>query len=363
MKTIYYKLFLALLIPLLSFAHPNDLKGKYNKEKSLKKEFSVNSDALLKIKNDYGNLDITSWDQNKIVIEVTIKVSGNDEEEVIEKLESIDVEFKSSTQMVSAITVFDQNKKSWWDKITGGSSRNLSMKINYKVKVPVTNAIDLNNNYGSITLDKIKGSSKINCDYGQLIIGELLSDTNDINIDYTNNSSIKVMKKGNINADYSDYEVGSSEYINLVADYTQSKLDNVKELNYNCDYGGLKLGNTGSINGVGDYVDIKINTVSDKLVLNTDYGSIIVHKLQPSVKEVIIDADYSGVELNVAPDFNFDFNLKASYGGINVDSDFTVKHKDTKGTSKEYKGYYGTENSGNSIIISSSYGGVKLHKN
>lgn len=88
MKPIYYKLiYILLLIPAISLGN-GDIrkKGKYTKEKSMKKEFSVSSDALLKISNDYGNLDITSWDQDKIVMEINIKVNGNDEEKVIENL-------------------------------------------------------------------------------------------------------------------------------------------------------------------------------------------------------------------------------------------------------------------------------------
>ena len=120
MKTLYFNLILLLLaFPLTGLSSGiNTSKGKYTKEKSLKKEFSVNSDALLKIRNDYGNLDITSWNENRIVIEVNIKVNGNDEAKVIKKLESIDVTFEASSELVSAKTIFDKNKDSWWDKMT-----------------------------------------------------------------------------------------------------------------------------------------------------------------------------------------------------------------------------------------------------
>ena len=225
MKTLYYNILLLLLLPALVLANNGELKGKgkYTKEKTLKKDFSVNADALLKISNDYGNLDITSWNENRIVMEIKIQVSGNDEEKVIKKLESIGVEFDSSSQMVSAKTTFDKKDSSWWDKWTSGWNNNLNMKINYTVKVPVTNSVDLNNDYGNITLDKIEGTAKINCDYGQIILGELLGNDNIINIDYTNNSSITYMKNGKINADYSDIEIGNSDRIDLNADYTQSK--------------------------------------------------------------------------------------------------------------------------------------------
>ncbi|MCH8325837.1 MAG: hypothetical protein IIB83_04655 [Bacteroidetes bacterium] len=44
---------------------------------------------LLKIKNKYGNVDIVSWSQNRIAIEVVITVTGNNEDAVEKKLKNI----------------------------------------------------------------------------------------------------------------------------------------------------------------------------------------------------------------------------------------------------------------------------------
>ena len=363
MKTLYFNILLLLLTPMLVFPHNGELRGRYTKEKTLKKEFPVSKDALLKISNDYGNLDITSWDQDRIVMDITIKVSGNNEEKVIKKLESIDVEFDASPQLVSAKTIFNKSSGSWWDKWTSGWNNNLNMKINYTVKVPKTNSIDLNNDYGNITLDKIEGSTKINCDYGQIILGELLSTDNYINIDYTNNSSIKYMKKGKINADYSDFEIGNSDHVELNADYTQSKFKSVKKLNYNCDYGGLRIENAGKIYGDSDYVSIKIGSISEELNVNSDYGSIDVRALQPSFKNVTIENDYTGVDIGYESGCNFDFWIKTSYGGIKLDESIYVQKKYVKDSKKDYQGYKGTANSGSKITISSSYGGIKLRQN
>ncbi|GAA4274219.1 hypothetical protein U6A24_22265 [Aquimarina gracilis] len=363
MKTLYYNIILLLLVPTLIFANNGELKGKYNKEKTLKKEFTVNRDALLKISNDYGNLDITSWNENRIVMEINIKVSGNNEEKVIKKLESIDVEFDASSQMVSAKTVFNKNNDSWWSKWSSGWNNNLSMKINYTVKVPVTNSIDLNNDYGNINLDKIEGNAKINCDYGQIILGELLADDNYINIDYTNNSSIQYMKSGKINADYSDFEVGNGDRIELNADYTQSKFKSIGDLSYNCDYGGLKVEKGGKIIGSSDYVNTKIGTVSKELNIESDYGSLEIYALQSSFNEVAIDTDYTRVDIGYEDGCTFDFYIKTSYGGIKLDDGISVQKKYVKDSKKEYEGYNGTRNSGNTINITSSYGGIKLRKN
>ncbi len=363
MKTLYYNIILLLIPALILASNDGGLKGKFTKEKTLKKEFQVNRDALLKIGNDYGNLDITSWNENRIVMEISITVSGNNEEKVIKKLESIDVNFNASSQMVSAKTTFNKNNNSWWDKFTGDWNSKMSMKINYTVKVPVTNSLDLDNDYGSITLDKIEGNAKINCDYGQIILGELLGDNNYINIDYTNNSTIQYMKTGKINADYSDFEVENSDRVDLNADYTQSKFKSVKSLIYNCDYGGLRVEDVGKIVGDSDYVSTKIGSVSRELSIESDYGSIEVRSLQPSFRSVLIDTDYTGINIGYEEGCVFDFTFRTSYGGIHLEESITVQKKYVKSSKKDYQGYNGQSNSGNTINITSSYGGIKLRKN
>ncbi|WP_299252511.1 hypothetical protein [uncultured Aquimarina sp.] len=366
MKPIYYKIIcLLFLVPAISLGNGDvRKKGKYTKEKSLKKEFTVNSNALLKISNDYGNLDITSWDKDRIVMEINIKVNGNDEEKVIKKLENIDVIFEASSQLVSARTTFDKNEKSWWSKFSNDwGGNNLKLEINYTVKIPATNNINLNNDYGSITLDKIKGNAKINCDYGQIIVGELMGNDNSINIDYTNNSTIRYMKNGKINADYSDFTLERGDEILLNADYTQSKIMSVKELNYNCDYGSLKVENVGVFKGNGDYLDTNIGNVSNSVNINTDYGSIDIKNLESTTKNVTIRTDYTGVDIGYSSNLNFDFVIKTSYGGINLDDDISIMKKNKENSSKDYQGYRGQKNSGATISISTSYGGVKLIKN
>ncbi|MHA7057344.1 DUF4097 family beta strand repeat-containing protein [Aquimarina sp. M1] len=366
MKPIYYKIICILfLVPAITIASgDNGMKGKYTKEKSLKKEFSVSSDALLKISNDYGNLDVTSWNQNRIVMEISIKVNGNDEEKVIQKLESIDVVFEATSQLVSAKTTFDKDGKSWWSKLSDGwGGSNIKMEINYTVKVPATNSIDLSNDYGSITLDKIKGNARINCDYGQIIIGELMGNDNYISIDYTHNSTIKYIKNGKINADYSDFILENGEEILLNADYTQSTIKAVKELNYNCDYGSLKVENVVIFKGNGDYLDTNIGNVSKEIDINSDYGSIDIQNLEATTKNVTIRTDYTGVDIGYSANLNFDFIIKTSYGGINLDDDINTLKKNKDNSSKDYQGYHGQKNNGATISIYTSYGGVKLRKN
>lgn len=333
---------------------------KHEKSKTIKKEYTVNADALLKIDNKYGNIDVISWDGNRVEIEVKITVSGNDEDKVIKRLSMIDVEFEASRSEVSAKTVIEKKSSSWsWG---WGKNNNVNYKINYKVKMPVTNDADLRNDYGNITLNELEGDGSINCDYGSIIIGDLHSNNNKINIDYTNNSTIGLMNGGSINADYSKLTIEEAGTVNLNADYTTTIFEDVKTLDYNCDYGSLKIEKGENIEGDGDYLTLKMGTISKAAKIDADYGSVRIEKLLAGFSLVDIDGSYTGIKIGVPKEKGFNFDINLRYGGFKRDDDMTnFTSQIVKSSSKSYQGSYGKSNSQSKIIINSGYGSVTFY--
>ncbi len=363
MKLLYKSLLILFLIPMVAIASPHKFKGKYTKEKTLNKEYTVNSNAGLRVVNSYGNIDVVSWNENRIVIEVVIKTNGDNEEKVQKKLNEINVEFSGNGSLVTAKTIFGHNKSgswSWWKK--SSKNTNVSMEINYIIKVPVTNTVDLSNNYGSISLNRLLGTAKIHCDHGQIIIGELLGENNSLNFDYTNNATIEYMKNGRIDADYSNFTLVKAERLELNADYTNSEILEVDDLNYNSDYGKLIVKKVNNLVGRGDYIPNRIGTVTGSLNLNTNYGSITIERLTSTVKDVIINSDYTGVKIGFDSNLSFDFYIQLSYASLKGEDDLSIMKTDKRGRRKTYEGYHNQQSSGTKININSTYGGVSFTK-
>lgn len=358
-KQIQLIMAMVMIIPSLSFGNPGDKNWDYEKTKTIKKEFSVNANALLRINNKYGNVDVISWDQNRVEIEVTITVKGNSESKVIDRLKRINVNFNNSPSEVSAKTILENSSNSWFK-----SNNNMNYQIDYKVKMPVTNNANLSNDYGTISLNEIKGRASINCDYGKIIIGSLFHEDNDINIDYTSDSEIEFMNGGSINADYSKFRITKAKKIELNADYTDSVFDNIEELDFVCDYGKIEVENANDIDGHGDYLTMRFGTIYKKLSIDADYGSVKVAKLMKGFESVRIDSDYAGIKIGLDDDVSFNFVAKLSYGGFDYDGgDVTYLKKVIKSSDKYYEGFVNKENSGATIEVSSDYGSVKLYNN
>lgn len=360
MKALLYKIFVvAVLFPGLSFCH-NDLSGKHTKEKKISREFRVSAKANLKIENSYGNVDISTWDRNEVVIEVFIKTNGNDAEKVAEKLDEIDVEFNQNSSGVSAKTHFSRDTRSWWSNLFGGSS-NVNMEVNYVIKAPETNNMDLSNDYGGIFIDRLLGNSKISCDYGRIDIMELRGNSNHLNFDYTRNSHIGYVKNAEINADYSEFEIEEAESINLNADYTTSRIKKVANLNYSCDYGSINVEKVKNITGNGDYLSTKIGRIFTSADLSVDYGNLSIEKVMKDANNIKIDSDYAGLKVGYDNQHAFNFNVEASYGNVSGLDDLEVRKQSEENTRKSIEGFHLSDNSGGRIQINTSYANVKFN--
>ncbi|WGD34357.1 hypothetical protein [Olleya sp. YS] len=355
-----YKLTLCILLPLFAFSNNGNWDGKHTKKKTIKKEFTVNKDATLKISNKYGNLDVVTWTGNTINIEVTITTNGNDEDEVEKKLNEIDVEFSATSSFVSAETIIGKKKKnSWWN---WSNNDNVNMKINYIVKMPITNNVKLNNDYGNITLGTLEGRAEIYCDYGKITTKELLGDNNSLNFDYSNNCYFEYIKNGKINADYSGFTVAKTKTLGIVADYTKSLIEVAENIEYNCDYGSLRVNQLNNINGNGDYLTVVLGDVYKNVSLNADYGSIKIGKMTKNAGDVTIESDYVGIKIGIDPEYAFDFEIDLEYGGLNGEDDFEIETRKVQHSDKYYSGYHYKNNSGNLIKINSEYGSVTFDK-
>ena len=355
-----YKLTLCLLLPLFAFSNNGNWDGKHTKKKIINKTYTVSKDATLKVANKYGNLDIVTWTGNTIEIEVTITTNGNDPEEVDKRLNEIDVEFNASSNHVSAETVIGKKKKnSWW---SWSSNNDVNMKINYVIKMPITNNVSLNNDYGNITLDTLEGHADIKCDYGKITTKELLADNNTIQFDYTNNSYFEYIKSGKINADYSGFTVAKSKDLTIVADYTKSLIEIVENIDYNCDYGSLRVNKLNSISGNGNYLTVVLGDVYKNVNINADYGSIKIGKMAKNAKNINIQSDYVGIKIGIDAEYAFNFDINLEYGGLNGDDDFEIQTKSIKNTDKYYSGYHLKNGTGNLVKINSEYGSVTFDK-
>ena len=350
MRSIKLKYLLVLFI-LPAFVMAGELKGKYKKEKAIRKSYSVNNNAALDIDNKYGNVFVTTWDQNTTEIDVVIRVAGDDEKQVTARINSIDVAFSATKALVAATT-----------KIGNVScSGNISMEINYTVKIPKKGTIEVKNQYGGIQTGKIYGRTVLNCQYGDVNIDELNATNNLLKFQYCGSVRINFMKGANATVQYSQFRLGKASALQIKGQYSGIEIADVDDLNYSADYGHINARNAGKVTGKSTYSSIKFGRISQLLNLTTEYGDIKIDMFDPSTRNIAINSAYTGISLGFADDYPFDFEIQADYADVSGTNGFKYSLKNEKDNSRLYKGYYKSTGI-NKLFIKSDYGHIKLNR-
>ena len=352
MRTLF-KISLAIFL-LPSFIFATDLNGEYTKSKTINKEFNVNSNALVDLDNKYGSIDITTWNENKVVLEIIITTNSNKESKAIDRLGEISIEISNSSSNVTAKTRIGKSNN--W-----GSNNNVSMDIQYIIKMPATNNLTVDMDYGDVMINKLNGHANINIDYGKLFAGQLIGAKNNINLDYSRGSSIDKIGNASVNIDYSSLDIEEAENIDLNTDYSDTSIEKVKNLNFNSDYGSITIEDAISVSGNADYANLKMGTIQNSLIINADYGNLKVDKMGTNFSKIDINTDYVGVKIGVDSNSSFKYSINTKYGGITLPTEANTIKEIDKNNSKYYEGTY--NGSKGKISVTTTYGSVKIITN
>lgn len=351
MKKHYNILILLLIIPFLGFANDD---GYSTKQKTIKKTYIVNSDAGIDIDSKYGNISVSTWDEDKIDLEVIIKVSGNNENWVNEKLNSINIDITALKSMVTAST--NIGKSTYKSK---GSSN--SFEINYMIKIPKNGTVKLVNKYGNITTGDLASTANIFCKYGKVNLGRLNGNTNTVHIEYCQNSSIQYIKNGNIEARYSGLKINDAGKLNLDTNYTDIVMGDSQNIKYDCNYGTFKFQKTGTVAGAGNYLNVTIGEILNTLSVDLNYGNLSIGVINQNANNITVNSGYSDVSMKYDTNYMFDFDISTRYSGIKTDSTMQISNNEEKSNSKKVSGYYKKKNQ-NKVVLSSNYGNITLVK-
>lgn len=345
MKTLYN--LITLLLPIFSFC--SGLEADFVKEKAINKTYTTTSTAKVEIDNSYGNINVYLWNEDKIAIQIIIKVSGTNELKVEKRLADIDINFTANQNTVRAET--EINGSTW------NTNGNLSYEINYIVKIPKNGSINLTNKYGNIAVEQLNGNSIIDLQYGNLNLGRFESKSNTFDLSYCNNSKIEFIDQLTLSSNYCDVAIDKNYGANLSGNYNSFQFLHVGNLNFDGNYTKLKSTTMQSFTCDGNYLTLNLGDIAVAKI-NTNYSSIEMNGTNKT-KNIAIDCNYSKTKINCASDFGFNFEISTNYGILKENIGLKFTEKSDKTSSKSYAGT--SINAGNSKLkIESNYGNINL---
>jgi len=347
MKTSQFKIatILFALTPFLVFA-------QVTKSKEVKKHYNVSATGNMSIDGKYGNVHVETWDKNEVDLIVSIEVTKRSESKAQQYLDKITIDIDDASA----------NNLSFKTMISGSldNDEDDRIKIEYRIKVPKTLNMDLENSYGNLYLQDASGKIGINVSYGNFKIGEL-SGPIDLKLSYSNGEVEKV-NNGKIDARYANLEIEDAGNVDISNSYSNLDFGNSKDVDLTNKYGNLTWRSVNNLDGYSKYGTVKVAKLHESLKFDVMYGGgIKVGWISKDFRNIDIESSYATVALKFQKGMSAQLDAEMKYCDLkNYDIEFDHSYIDESGSMKYYKGKLGKGSFASKIKISSDYGTVKF---
>ena len=369
-KTILFFVFLTIIS--IRLFGSDIVRKEYIKE--INKEFSTTADGEVNIFNKYGTVDIKSWNENRVKIEVKIIVNARNQDDANDVFDRIDINFNSRSGYVSAETSIASAKSSsfWW---FWGTNSSADYQIHYLVYMPKTNALKLETKYCDATMDYLSGGAELEMKYGdfdsegfggnvsmylsygkgkimtlknldgELSYGRLVLPTcHDVDLD-SKYSKVKIAKGGDltVNSKYDTYILGDIRRMKVVGRYSDYSINQIDDIYFD-----------------GKYSDIKIELLVNNGDFESKYGNIIITNLEDGFGLIELDGKYTDFKVGTEMAKAFCLEAESEYGDITVSDKLKVKENVKEGNSQVISAYLTSHACSSRIFSIIKYGQLKI---
>ncbi len=364
-----FKIGLSLALLALCFSMTPPAWQEYTQ--TIKREFEITPEGTTSIINKYGKVEVKTWNNNRVRIEVKILVNTTNEEIARSVFERIGVAFTDSPTRVEAVTNIEPEKKSWW---SWGSNK-ADYSINYEVFIPPANRLEMDVKYCDVSVAELRGDASLIVKYGSF---EATGLGGNAVVDLTYGKG-KLSNARDISAtvSYSNLQIGDCRDIALSSKYSVVELENAGEVRCESKSDTYRIGSAKVIRNLGKYdnfnvksvgelyinsknADCRLEKVGKVLDANISYGNIFVGELSKSFSSVNLLGDYTDISLGLPRGTPYKLDASANYAGIGYPKMMTVTYEKEETTSHEVKGFAGTD--GKPIKARLRYGALKIRE-
>ncbi|WP_129716829.1 DUF4097 family beta strand repeat-containing protein [Pedobacter sp. SYP-B3415] len=365
--------------------------------KVFSKSFSVDRSNRVVINNQFGEVQIKSWDKMEVRAEVEIKAYATETEDARRLLDGVTIQASQNGNVVTYRTNIDDNRGKWGSWFSGGKRGRREVRVNYVVYLPTVNSLNVTNQYGNVEMGNFSGPLTANVQYGNFNAVKLTNSAVSISTQY-GKTTVEALNRANIRHEYgAGITIGAASGLNLHAQYakvtigsvandalirqeygegltlgTVGSLDlsaqyvrvNIREIksanpSIRLDYGSLLLGNVRSLSLDADYTDVNISNLRGDGRFSVTYNKLSIGQVGAGVRSLVVNGQYADISLGFVDDFNGDFDVQTNYSNLRYGGNNRISARsiaDDNHTSRRYQGKIG---SGGSVVkINSDYGGV-----
>lgn len=283
----------------------------YELSRDVLKSFAVSPNTEIQVINKYGNVHVVPWIKDSVKFEIQLVVKGNKESKIQKNFDMIEFDFTATEYYVIGQTSFSSSKGAFWDEVSdltntifSGSNRT---QINYKIYMPATCPLKIENKFGNVYIADHTAKTDIVISNGDLKANKFSSDLK-LEIDF-GSVNIRSIESAEIKAGYAELEIKNAGNLDIVSKSSTFNLEQVGEIKVDSRRDKINIEELGIIKGNLSFSDLKVDYFEVLSVLNTNYGTMDFRSVSDAFTQIKIDAKYTDLDLNFEGHAAFSLDL------------------------------------------------------
>jgi len=271
-------------------------------EERSEKSFSVKPNGWLELKADFGSIQVRSWPQDDVKIEVFKWVEGRSQRSAKELFEDYEIRYNQTERGVSVIAEM-RGQKFW--------RGNDGLQVEFRINVPKQYNLDLNTSGGSIEVDDLIGEVRVNTSGGSLTLGRI---------------------EGPVNAETSGGSIDLRQAKGKLFARTSGGGINVGEVSGDVDVetsgGSIEVdGAAGNLRAHTSGGGVSLRGLQGNVDASTSGGSMDAEILKQLDAPCELSTSGGGITIYLSRDLKADIDAYTSGGEVDCDLPITVQGK------------------------------------
>lgn len=306
------------------------------------KDFDVTGSTELTVENQFGNITVTDWDQNKLSVTYIIEVTNADEAKAKKVMEKIKIDITEEGGKIKFKTNLGEQGNL---NLHNNKNEKQSFRIDYFVKCPKSLKMTLENQFGDMILGSLTGSFSADLQFGSLKAVSLAGSANKIDMQF-GEVNIGSLKNAKIDIQHCELlKIGDAGTLELNAQFTE-----------------VELGNVANLKAAVNSCKISIEGIGESLKLDSNMGNTKVENVAAGFKSLSIEHNMGDITLGMDPKAGYTLTAEANMGSVKVPEGFKrTNKKDAEIPGVTIDKVTGTFGDGASIVkIKANLGSVRL---
>ncbi len=303
-----YKKLLALVLLTLFFA--SAIRAQLYTKK-ITKSYRINSSTTIDIFNKYGKVHVVTWDTDSVRFEVNLRIQANSGSKLRKMKDNISFDFTGTEYYVIAKTRLGPKSGGLFTDLMDIAESLItsenSVTIDYLVFMPEYASLKIENKFGDIYTDDLKGNVDIVLSNGDLKSNRF--DGNTVIKISAGDAVVNSIDNGKLSVSYSDFQIKDADRLNIESRSSRINIEKVNFLKINSRRDKIYIPLINNLYGESYFSDFTIQKLNNELNYNFKYGNLSVALINHSFSFININSEYTDLDLIFEKESSYELDI------------------------------------------------------